>query len=334
VRAAVLQRFGEPLQVIDLPVPEPRDGEVLVRIRTAGLCATDLKVVSGALSSVRLPLIPGHEVAGEVVAGDSGLAEGQRVACYMYEPCGECRTCLLGHTSVCPRLVRIGVERDGGFAEYMRLRRDNALPIADNVPFAAAAVAMDAVLTPWSALQSRARLRAGESVLVVGAGGLGLNAVQIGRGVGARVAVVDPQPTHRERAQEIGADLAVGPDALDAVREWSGGGTDVALDSSGVLAGFRAALDCVRRGGRVACCGYEVGVDYAFESSRVVLEEISILGARVGTREEARKVLHAVEEGWIRPAIMDELPLERVNLALNRLRAGDVVGRLTISLNA
>jgi D-arabinose 1-dehydrogenase-like Zn-dependent alcohol dehydrogenase len=333
VRAAVLRRFCRPLQVGEIPAPEPQDGEVLVRVRATGLCATDLKLVSGALSSVRLPLIPGHEVAGEVVAGDTGLAKGQRVACYMYEPCGECRTCLLGHTSVCPLLVRIGVERDGGFAEYMRLRRDNALPIPDNVPFAAAAVAMDAVLTPWTALRTRARLQAGESVLVVGAGGLGLNAVQIGRGVGARVAVVDPQRTHRERAQEIGAELAVGPEALDAVRHWSGGGADVALDSSGAVAGFRAALDGVRRGGRVACCGYQVGVDYMFESSRVVLEEIAILGARLGTRAEACEVLNAVQQGWIRPTVTDELPLEGVNAALDRLRSGDVVGRLVINLN-
>lgn len=333
MRAAVLERFGEPLSVADVPVPEPEDDEVLVRVRATGLCGTDLKVVSGALSSVRPPLIPGHEVAGEVAADADGLAKGERIACYMYETCGTCRTCRLGHTSVCPDLVRIGVERNGGLAQYMSVRRENALPIGDAVPFAAAAVSMDSVLTPWSGLRRRARLQAGESLLVVGAGGLGLNAVQISVGLGARVAVIDPLASHRDRARELGAELTVGPDEAAAVQAWSGGGTDVALDSSGAAAGFRMALDGIRRGGRVVCCGYQVGTDYAFHSARVVLEEITLLGARVGTREDARDVLRAVEEGSIRPSVMDAMPLERVNDALDRLTAGEVVGRVVIDLD-
>jgi D-arabinose 1-dehydrogenase-like Zn-dependent alcohol dehydrogenase len=333
MRAAVLQDFGEPLRVADVPVPEPDEREVLVRVRATGLCGTDLKVVSGALTSVRPPVIPGHEVAGEVAAAADGLTEGQHIACYMYETCGRCRTCRLGHTSVCPHLVRIGVERDGGLAQYMTVRRENALPIADDVPFAAAAVSMDSVLTPWSGLRRRARLQEGESLLVVGAGGLGLNAVQIARGLGARVAVIDPLDSHRVRAQELGAELTAGPTEVGAVREWSDGGADVALDSSGAASGFRAALDGVRRGGRVVCCGYQVGIEYAFESSRVVLEEITLLGARVGTRDDARDVLRAIEEGAIQQSVMDALPLEYVNDALERLRAGEVVGRVVIDLD-
>jgi D-arabinose 1-dehydrogenase-like Zn-dependent alcohol dehydrogenase len=332
VKAAVLERFGEPLRIVDAPAPQPGPGEVLVRVRATGLCGTDLKVVSGALASVHPPLIPGHEVAGEVVAGDDVLAAGQRVAAYMYEPCGECRTCRLGQTGICPNLVRIGVERDGGMAEYMTLRRENALPIGNDVPFAAAAVSMDSVLTPWSGLRHRAQVRAGESVVVVGAGGLGLNAVQIARLLEARVAVIDTQTGNRERATELGAELALGPDEVDAVRAWSDGGSDVALDSSGAASGFRAALDATRRGGRVVCCGYQVGTEYAFESSRVVLEELSLFGARVGPREHAREVLQAVEEGGIRPEIMDVLPLEGVNDGLDRLRSGQVVGRLVLDL--
>jgi D-arabinose 1-dehydrogenase-like Zn-dependent alcohol dehydrogenase len=333
VRAAVLQRFNEPLEVTELPAPQPGDGEVLVRVRATGLCGTDLKLVSGALASIRPPVIPGHEVAGEVVAGSDGLADGQRVAAYMYETCGQCRTCRLGHTTVCPNLVRIGLERDGGLAEYMRLRRENALPIDESVPFAAAAVSMDSVLTPWCALRRRAQLQAGEDLVVVGAGGLGLNAVQIARTLGARVAVVEPQAGHRARARELGAELTVAPEDLEGVRAWADGGADVALDSSGASSGFRAALGAVRRGGRVVCCGYQVGVDYAFESSRLVLEEITLLGARVGTREDARDVLRAVENGSIRPVIMDAIPLEGVNEALDRLRAGEVLGRLVVDMD-
>jgi D-arabinose 1-dehydrogenase-like Zn-dependent alcohol dehydrogenase len=334
MRAAVLRRFACPLEVENVEEPRPRRGEVLIRVRAAGLCGTDLKLRSGALPNVRLPRIPGHEVAGEVVEDAGHLSAGQRVACYIYESCGRCRTCRLGRGSVCRDLVRIGVERDGGLADLMVLPVENALPISDAVRFDSAAVAMDSVLTPWTALRSRANLGAGETLLVVGAGGLGLNAIQIGVAAGARVAVIDKQPATLGRALEVGAELAVEPDDAGAVADWSGGGADVALETSGSPQGFRAAFAAVRPAGRVVVCGYEVGSEYAFDSARLPLEELTIIGARVGTRDEAREVISAIEAGVVRPTIMDALPLHAVNTALDRLTAGEVIGRLVIDMAA
>ncbi len=329
----MLRQFARPLQVADVPDPRPGDGEVMIRVRAAGLCGTDLKLRSGALPNVTLPRIPGHEVAGEVVVGNGYLSEGQRVACYIYEPCGHCRTCRLGHGSVCRDLVRIGLERDGGLAEYMVLPVENALPISDAISFADAAVAMDSVLTPWTALHSRAQLQEGETLVIVGAGGLGLNAVQIARGLGARVAVIDTQAAARDRAVDLGAELAAGPHQVADVREWAEEGADASLETSGSPEGFRLAFSVLRPAGRAVVCGYRVGADYAFESSRLPLEELSILGARVGDRNDAREVLAALEDGLIRPTIMDELSLEQINAALHRLDAGGVVGRLVINLD-
>lgn len=329
----MLRHFARPLQVAEVPDPRPGDGEVMIRVRAAGVCGTDLKLRSGALPHVTLPRIPGHEVAGEVVVGNGYLSVGQRVACYIYEPCGRCRTCRLGHGSVCPQLVRIGLERDGGLAEYVVLPVENALPIPDAVSFGEAAVAMDSVLTPWTALHTRAKLQEGETLVVVGAGGLGLNAVQIARRLGARVAVVDPQASARRRALDLGAELAVQPGRAADVRGWADEGADAALETSGSPDGFRLAFSTLRPAGRVVVCGYRVGADYAFESSRVPLEELSILGARVGDRDDARQVIAALEDGLIRPTIMDELALEEVNAALHRLDAGHVVGRLVINLD-
>src|SRR3712207_4102698 len=191
---------------------------------------------------------------------------------------------------------------------------------------------MDAVLTPWRALRVRADVRSGEKVAIVGAGGLGLNAIQIARAAGATVAVVEPSARARESAEQLGASLAVGPDDAHRVGEWSDGGGDVALDASGAPSGFRTAFACVRPGGRLACVGYKVGADFAFDSSRLVLEEITVLGARPGRKVEAEDALREVERGAIRPEIMDRLPLERVNEALERLKDGEVVGRLVIEL--
>jgi D-arabinose 1-dehydrogenase-like Zn-dependent alcohol dehydrogenase len=330
VRAAVLERFGEPLVVRDVPDPVAGADDVIVRVRAAGLCGTDLKITSGALPYVHPPVIPGHEVAGELVDDHGELRRGQRVACYLYESCGDCRLCRLGEPTLCRALVRIGVHRDGGLAEYLRIPACNALPIEDHVPFELAATSMDAVLTPWRGLRSRAKLREGETLLVVGAGGLGLSAVQVGVALGARVAVVDPSAENRDRATELGAELALAPDAVAEALEWSGGGADVAFDSSGAPEGFRTALDGLRPAGRLVAVGYVVGVDYAFESSRLPLDEVTIVGVRPGTREEAIEVLDAVARGVVLPAVMDSLPLEQVNVALDQLRVGRAIGRMVI----
>jgi propanol-preferring alcohol dehydrogenase len=333
VKAAVLERFGEPLVVRDVPEPVAGPDEVIVRVHATGLCGTDLKITSGALPYVRPPLVPGHEVAGELVDDHGELSRGQRVACYLYESCGECRLCRLGEPTLCRALVRIGVHRDGGLAEYLRIPARNALPIGDDVPYELAATSMDAVLTPWRGLRSRAKLREGETLLVVGAGGLGLSAVQVGLALGARVAVVDPSAENRARAVELGAELALEPHAAAVALDWSGGGVDVAFDSSGAPEGFRTALDALRAAGRLVAVGYRVGADYAFDSSRVPLDEITIVGVRPGTREEAIEVLEAVARGTVRPAVMDSLPLEQVNTALDRLRSGEAVGRMVIDVS-
>lgn len=332
MKAAVLERFNHPLVVREVPDPVPADDEVVIKVRATGLCGTDLKLRSGDLASARLPVIPGHEVAGELTDDCGELRRGQPVACYMYEFCGRCRLCRLGATSLCPSLVRIGVERNGGLGEYMRLPARNVLPIPKGVPFAVAATCMDAVLTPWRGLRQRAGVQAGETVLVVGVGGLGLNGVQIARAAGARVVAIDPVASHRERAEQVGADFAVAPNEVESVLEWSSGGVDVALDSSGAPSGFATALRALRPGGRLVCVGYRVGTEYAFESSRIPLEEITILGARVGAREDATAVLEAVAGGVIAPAVADTLALGDVNAALRRLADGDVIGRIVIDV--
>jgi D-arabinose 1-dehydrogenase-like Zn-dependent alcohol dehydrogenase len=331
MRAAILERFSEPLRVKDVPVPEPTDGEALVRVRAAGLCGTDLKLASGALGGAgRLPLIPGHEIAGELVEAAGGLGSGQRVACYLYDTCGTCRWCRSGQNTLCPDAVRLGVERDGGLAEYVAVPRRNLLPISADVAFESAAVAMDAVTAPWGALHGHGAVKAGESVLVVGSGGLGLNGVQIARDAGARVAVVDPVASHRALAEELGAELAVAPEEAGEIAGWSDGGVDLSLETSGVRAGFDVAVECLRRGGRVVCCGYQPGTEYGLDSSRLVLEEISVHGSRSASREEAEAALRAVESGRVRPPVTERLPLDRVNEALDRLRAREVAGRLVI----
>jgi D-arabinose 1-dehydrogenase-like Zn-dependent alcohol dehydrogenase len=332
MRAAVLTNFARPLSIDDVEKPAPRDDEVLIRVRATGLCGTDLKLQSGAFKdTTRLPLVPGHEVAGELLEDADGLEAGQRVACYLYETCGTCLWCKAGRQTLCPQRIRLGLERDGGLAEYAIVKRANLLPFSDDLAFEAAAVSMDAVASPWGALHGRGKIRSGERVLIVGAGGLGINAVQIARAAGCPVAVIDPVASHRALATESGAQLAVAPDAAAEVRAWSDVGVDVALDTSGARAGFDAAAAAVRPGGRVVCCGYYPGTEYGLDSARLVLKEIDVMGSVSAPLALARDALEAVEAGHVKPPIMEILPLEAVNDALDALRSGSVLGRMVVT---
>jgi propanol-preferring alcohol dehydrogenase len=332
MRAAVLRAFGEPLEIADVADPIPEADEVLVRVHAAGVCGTDLKIVAGALPGTPLPIVPGHEIAGELAADAGDLRAGQRVAVYFYDPCGKCRFCLAGEESLCPRSRRLGFERDGGLAELVCVRRRNVLPFGAELRFERAATAMDAVLSPWHALHVRAPVSEGATVVVAGAGGLGLCGVQIARAAGARVAALDPVAEHRQAAMAAGAELALAPTEVDDILEWADGGADVALETSGTRSGFAAAAAALRRGGRLVCCGYCPGVEYGLDSARLVLEELTVLGSRAGSRADAVAALAAVDRGEVVPPIAARLPLERVNDALAALAAGAPAGRFVIQL--
>ena len=332
MKAAVLSEFDRPLEITELPRPEPRDDEVLIRVRATGLCGTDIKLQAGAFrDTTRLPLVPGHEVAGELVDAADELASGQRVCCYVYETCGTCLWCRAGRPTLCPHRVRIGLERDGGLAEFAIVKRANLIPFSDELAFEEAAVSMDAVASPWGALHGRARIGPGERVLVVGAGGLGINGVQIARAAGCAVAVVDPVASHRELALERGAQLAVAPDGAAEIRAWSDVGVDVALETSGARAGFDTAAAALRPGGRVVCCGYYPGTEYGLDSARLVLKEIDVMGSVSASLPLARDALRAVEAEQVKPPIMEIVPLAAVNEALDTLRRGGVLGRMVVT---
>ena len=206
-----------------------------------------------------------------------------------------------------PDAGRVGRSRDGGLAEYMTMRAENVFPF-ERAGFAAAAVAMDAVATPWRALLVRGRLERGERVVVAGAGGLGLNAIQVAVDAGASVAAIDPDATARAKALAAGAELAVA-----TAGEWSGDAADIGLEASGRREGLEALVACVRPGGRIVCCGYAPGSAWELDSMRVVLSELALIGSRASSREDARAALAAVEAGEIVPEIAATYELDDVN---------------------
>jgi D-arabinose 1-dehydrogenase-like Zn-dependent alcohol dehydrogenase len=330
MRAALLEQFGRPLRLTSLVDPCAGPGEVLIKVRAVGLCATDLKVVNGQLPATPLPIVPGHEVAGEVAADSQDFEAGQRVACYLYAPCGHCRWCAAGNDTLCPTAERIGRNVHGGLAELICVKRENALPFSDRLSFDKAAVAMDAVTSAWRAVKIRGAVGRRERVLIAGAGGLGLNAVQVAASCGARVGVLDPLPSHREAAERVGAEATASPDASAAIRTFLGDGADVGLEASGTRAGFDALVSSLSPGGRLVCCGYTPGVFYGADSDVLVRSELTVIGSRAGSREDARTALAAVEAGQIAPYVSASFALDEVNTALERLAGAQAVGRITV----
>src|SRR4051794_36874325 len=207
VRAAVLRAFGEPLALEERPEPEPRGDEVVVRVRGAGVCHSDVHIADGA-AGVALPLVPGHEVAGDA----PGFG---RVLVYAAWGCGSCRWCRAGDEQLCPRAAEAGWVRDGGYAEALLVPAARYLLPLDGLDPVRAAPLADAGLTPYRAVRRvRGLLRRGDTALVLGAGALGQFAVQYLRLLtDARVVAVDVAEAKRARALELGAHEALPPEA-------------------------------------------------------------------------------------------------------------------------
>jgi 2-desacetyl-2-hydroxyethyl bacteriochlorophyllide A dehydrogenase len=274
MRAVRLVQPGKPVELFDIPMPAIGPSDVLVRVRAAGICHSDVHYRAGRSRVDPLPLTLGHEVAGEVA--DVGrsvrrLKPGDRVVLHYLVTCGACAYCASGHEQFCPDGKMIGHYTDGGYAEYIAVPERNALALPDNVPFEGGATLMCASATALHALR-KGRIQGGETLAVIGVGGLGLSAVQLGRALGAReVYAVDTQPAKRGLAARYGAvpiDPAQG-DPADQIRALTGGrGVDVTLELIGLPVTIRQALRAVAPMGRavvVGLCDKPVEIDTYYE---------------------------------------------------------------------
>lgn len=337
MKAAVLERFGAGLVITeDRPVPTPRVGEIVVRTRAAGICRTDLKVIDGAIPTTPTPIVPGHEIAGDVVAvGEhvAGLEVGDRVLVSLDVTCGVCAYCIIGERDHCAALQRLGMELDGGLAEYVRAPAINAIVLPDSLGYPEAAVIPDAVGSPYHAVVRLARVRPGQTVAVYGLGGLGLSAVQVSVLAGARVIAIARTTERRELALSMGADAGIDPregPVSDQVRSLTNGiGVDVFIDLVGIEGSSEQAVASCRKGGQVIVLGYNVPrLDVPM--MRLVYDEVIVRGSRGSTKQDLLEVVDLVASGRISPVIGRRLGLDQINPALDALREGEVIGRTVV----
>lgn len=335
MKAAVLEKFHQPLVVRDVPLPKPGPGEVTVEVKACGLCLTDIHIMEGRVPTVQLPLVPGHEFAGVVGERGPGVTScevGDRVAVAVDINCGHCDFCLRAETNRCPNLVRIGFERNGGMAQAVNVPAANVERLAPGVPIEKAAIIADAVASIYRGLATVGGVRAGMRVAILGVGGLGIQGVKIARMLGAEVTCTDLNDAKLERARAFGAAHTVNP-ARESIADMAKvvGGFDVVVDNVGVKATLREAIAACRNGGTVVAMGY---VEPALEipSYDVVIREKRVVGSRGVSRSEFREVVRLVNSGQIDPDVGERVPIANVNEAFENLRAGRYPTRTVLTL--
>lgn len=334
MKVAVVTDFSSPLELREVPVPEPGPGQLLVRLETCGICHTDIHAAHGDWPvKPALPLIPGHEGVGIVERVGAGVPEsriGQRVALpWLGSACGECGFCVSGWETLCEAQQNTGYSIDGGYAEYAAADARYAVPVPDGVPPLEASPLTCAGVTTYKAVKVGG-VRPADRVAVFGIGGLGHLAIQYARIAGGFVTAVDVEPEKLELARELGADHVVDGGAGDPAQAiQAAGGADVAIVLAAAPSAFEQALRSLRRGGRLVCVGIPAGGVLPVPIFEAVIKGISVIGSIVGTRKDLAEVfaLHAAGRTTV---TAEPRKLEDVNEAFEEILGNRIPARLVI----
>lgn len=344
MKALTLTGIGglEHLVVQEVPAPALRaDDDVLVRIRCAALNRLDLWMTVG-LPDVRptFPHVVGSDGAGEVEAvGPAAGAwrPGDRVMIQPGIACGHCPACEEGEESLCATYGILGEHLPGTAAELVVVPAANLGRVPDGMAWSEAAAFPLATLTAWRMLTARARVQAGETVLIWGVGGgVGLAALQIAVHLGARAIVTSGSDDKLETAARLGAVLGLNHRKADVVaevrRETGGRGAQVVVDCVG-QATWTDSLRALRRGGRLVVCGATTGPSVSLDLRRLFWRQWSILGSTMGSRREFGEIVRLAHEGRLWPVVDSVVPLAEGAAAYGRMQRGEQTGKLVIEVS-
>lgn len=370
IKAAVLHEMGKPrpyyesnpLQIEEVDLSGPGPDEVLVKIHAAGLCHSDLSVINGSRPRI-LPMVIGHEASGEVMecgAGVKDLKNGDHVVSAFVPMCGHCIPCMTGRPALCePGAIANtkGVLLNGdirlndnsshalhhhlgvsAFAEYVVVSRRSLVKISDTIPFEVAALFGCAVLTGVGAVVNTAKLSAGQTILVVGLGGVGLAAVLGALSAGAgTVIAADINPQKRDIALQLGAQYVIDPaesTSVQQVKDLTKGGVDIAVEFAGVINALEFAYSATKRGGTTVTAGLpHPSKKFALSPTVLVGEERTLKGSYLGSCIPARDIpayIALYESGRlpVNKLLSETIMLEQVNEGFERLASGNTIRQI------
>lgn len=329
------------VRIDDIDDVKPGPGEVLVRVRAAGVCGTDVHILDGMIKPDVYPMTLGHEAAGMVEAVGEGvsLSPGAAVAIYNKIFCGRCEQCLKGRTNICDNEPeQLGFNRDGGDAEFAIIPEQNAVPVPEGVDMASASVLTCAGMTAIHATKLSG-LRLGDTAVVDGIGGVGILVLQAAAHAGARVIAVADSDEKIELAKAHGAADAVLVDTpesydtvADRIRALTGGrGTDVFFELVGTTQTMTAGIRSLAKGGRFVSTGY---TDQTLQIHPIefILPETTFVATVAATRLDLQEALMLASMGALTVPIASRYPLEGIHDALDALRRRTVVGRQVLEL--
>lgn len=340
MKAMVLKEYNKDLVLEEVEKPEPGLGEIVVKVTYCGICGTDIKILTGKLSSiVSLPHVPGHEIVGcvdSVGQGVTDVKEGDKGIVYFYLSCGKCEMCSQGRENICYYIKRLGFELDGGYAQYVKMPAKNFCKYESSILGEKMAVLPDAIATSYHALKSVGSLKIGQKVLIVGIGGLGIHAVQIAKKMGAVVLGTTRRKKAKEMALHYGADVVIDPNntnPYEQVMDFTGGrGVDVVIENVGIKKTMSWSLPSLKRGGNLVIVGYDPLNPLPVNGMSMHYNEWSIKGTRVSTRQELIEVIELVESGKIDPIVTKVIPLEKVNDGLREIQENKNIGRIVLKV--
>jgi alcohol dehydrogenase len=332
MRAVFFEEFGGPVSILELPDPEPLQDGVVIRVEATGLCLSDWHGWMGHDPDIRLPHVPGHELAGRIETVGAAVTRwksGDRVTLPFVCGCGACPQCQSGNHQICDHQFQPGFTHWGSFAEYVAIgyADTNLVRLPENIDFVTAASLGCRFATAFRAVVDQGGISKGQWLTIHGCGGVGLSAVMIGAALGARVIAIDINDEALALAGTVGADVVVNPaadpDVTGQVRDITGGGADVSIDALGSPSTSFNSVACLRKRGRHVQVGLMPPAqgEAVIPMDQVIANELELVGSHGMQAHRYPQMLAMIEKGQLRPQqllgttiSLDQVPAELVKM--------------------
>ena len=341
MKAAMFYGPNQPLKIEDAPTPDIGPGEVLVKVAACGICHTDLHYIDhGVPTFKKPPMILGHEPSGFIagIASDvKTLKEGDRVLLPAVYACGTCAFCRSGRENICNTMVMFGNNVDGAYAEYVKAPAKDVFILPPEIPLEEGAIIADAVSTPYHAVKNRAEVRPGDTVVVYGCGGVGVNVVQVAAACGATVIAVDVSDAKLAWAQKLGATYCLNAgkeeNIAKTIRKMTDGGADIAIEAIGNPKTMEAAFNTLRKGGRLVVVGY-TNEAVSLAAAKIMYFEMDVRGSLGCRPVDYPRIIEMVRIGKlkVKELVTHRFPLDEIEKAFDLLRTHDETALRSIVL--